>query len=162
MALLICPECQKEVSEFAEKCMNCGCPIEFIKSNQKKRLYTIINGNRKDVTFFVEKILDDSYNEDVLNFNIKLMNELDVSMIGFVKAVKECNGAPSEYNDKSIKQWNQEHQKIKISKPKCPTCKSTDIKKITATDKAVNTALFGIFGNKRKKQFHCNNCGYEW
>ncbi len=162
MALLICPECQKEVSEFAEKCVNCGCPIEFIKSNQKKRLYTIINGNRKDVTFFVEKILDDSYNEDVLNFNIKLMNELDVSMIGFVKAVKECNGAPSEYNDKSIKQWNQEHQKIKISNPKCPTCGSTNIRKILGTKKAASIIGFGILSNNISKTFECLNCKYKW
>ena len=40
----------------------------------------------------------------------------------------------------------------------CPYCKSTDCKKITATAKAVNIALFGIFGNKRRYQWHCNNC----
>ena len=46
--------------------------------------------------------------------------------------------------------------------PHCPTCQSTNIKKISATSKAVNAGLFGLLGNKRKKQFHCNNCGYEW
>ncbi len=40
----------------------------------------------------------------------------------------------------------------------CPYCKSTNTKKITSTEKAVNIALFGIFGNKRKYQWHCNNC----
>lgn len=46
--------------------------------------------------------------------------------------------------------------------PKCPTCQSTNLKKITVTSKAMNTALFGLFGTKRNKTFHCNNCGYEW
>lgn len=46
--------------------------------------------------------------------------------------------------------------------PKCPTCSSTNLKKISATSKVVNTAMFGIFGTKRYRQFHCNNCGYEW
>lgn len=46
--------------------------------------------------------------------------------------------------------------------PKCPTCQSTNLKKITVTSKAMNTALFGLFGTKRHKTFHCNNCGYEW
>ncbi|MBD5136046.1 MAG: hypothetical protein HDT39_08825 [Lachnospiraceae bacterium] len=46
--------------------------------------------------------------------------------------------------------------------PKCPTCSSTNLKKISVTSKAVNTAMFGIFGTKRHKTFHCNNCGYEW
>lgn len=48
------------------------------------------------------------------------------------------------------------------NKPKCPTCNSTNLKKISATSKVVNTAVFGMFGTKRFKQFHCNNCGYEW
>ncbi len=46
--------------------------------------------------------------------------------------------------------------------PKCPTCQSTNLRKISTTAKAANTALFGIFGTKRHKTFHCNNCGYEW
>ena len=48
------------------------------------------------------------------------------------------------------------------NKPKCPTCSSTNLKKISATSKVVNTAVFGLFGTKRHKTFHCNNCGYEW
>lgn len=61
----------------------------------------------------------------------------------------------------------QDYQKQKqlqdlLNKPKCPTCNSTNLKKISATSKVVNTAVFGLFGTKRFKQFHCNNCGYEW
>ncbi len=44
----------------------------------------------------------------------------------------------------------------------CPYCKSTDCKKITATAKAVNIALFGIFGNKRRYQWHCEKCGSDF
>lgn len=40
----------------------------------------------------------------------------------------------------------------------CPYCKSTKCKRITATAKAINVALFGIFGNKRRYQWHCNEC----
>lgn len=46
--------------------------------------------------------------------------------------------------------------------PKCPYCHSTNIKKITNTSKVVNTALFGIFGQKRKHQWHCNNCNSDF
>lgn len=48
------------------------------------------------------------------------------------------------------------------NKPKCPTCQSMNLKKISTTSKVVNTAVWGIFGTKRHKTFHCNNCGYEW
>ena len=44
----------------------------------------------------------------------------------------------------------------------CPYCHSTNTKKITTTAKAVNTALFGIFGQKRKYQWHCNSCGSDF
>ena len=46
--------------------------------------------------------------------------------------------------------------------PKCPTCNSTNLKKISTTSKAINTVVFGLLGTKRHKTFHCNNCGYEW
>ena len=35
MALLVCPECGKKVSEYASACPECGCPIEVIKAQQK-------------------------------------------------------------------------------------------------------------------------------
>ena len=31
MAIIICPECGKEISEYARFCMGCGCPMETIK-----------------------------------------------------------------------------------------------------------------------------------
>ena len=50
------------------------------------------------------------------------------------------------------------------SKPtvECPYCQSTDTKKISATSKVLNTAMFGIFGTKRHKQWHCNNCNSDF
>lgn len=46
--------------------------------------------------------------------------------------------------------------------PKCPTCGSIDITRISTTAKVTNIALFGLLGQKRKHQFKCKNCGYEW
>ncbi len=37
MALLICPECGKKVSEYASACPECGCPINIIKSKQMQQ-----------------------------------------------------------------------------------------------------------------------------
>ena len=44
----------------------------------------------------------------------------------------------------------------------CPYCHGTDTKKISTTSKVVNTALFGIFGTKRHKQWHCNQCNSDF
>lgn len=44
----------------------------------------------------------------------------------------------------------------------CPTCGSTNTKKISGLSKAASVGLFGIFSQKVKHQFKCNSCGYEW
>lgn len=49
-----------------------------------------------------------------------------------------------------------------LNKPKCPTCNSTNIKKISSLSKAASVAMVGIFSQKVKHQFKCSNCGYEW
>lgn len=44
------------------------------------------------------------------------------------------------------------------SQVKCPYCNSTNCKKISGVSKATSVAMFGIFSQKVKKQWHCNNC----
>lgn len=48
--------------------------------------------------------------------------------------------------------------------PTCPICGSTNIRRITATERGVNAVMFGVFGTKRKHQFECQNpnCKYRW
>lgn len=67
----------------------------------------------------------------------------------------------SPLSSAEIARNRQEAQDL-LNKPKCPTCNSTNLKKISTASKVVNTAVFGLFGTKRHKTFHCNNCGYEW
>ncbi len=44
----------------------------------------------------------------------------------------------------------------------CPYCHSQNTKKVSVASKAGSVALWGIFSQKVKKQWHCNNCGSEW
>lgn len=67
---------------------------------------------------------------------------------------KKLSDAEIAYNNMLAQSW--------LNQPKCPTCGSKNLKKISTVSKAVNTAMFGIWGTKRNKTFHCNNCGYEW
>lgn len=60
---------------------------------------------------------------------------------------------------------NSYSKKLKEAKsniPRCPICQSSDIKKISGFSKASSVALWGIFSQKVKKQWNCNNCGSEW
>lgn len=47
-------------------------------------------------------------------------------------------------------------------KPKCPTCSSTNITKISTTSKVAGAVAFGLFSKTARSQFKCNNCGYKW
>lgn len=60
------------------------------------------------------------------------------------------------------KQEIREQDAASSGHPKCPTCGSLNTKKISGMSKAVSVSLFGLFSQKVKRQFHCNNCGYEW
>ena len=48
------------------------------------------------------------------------------------------------------------------NKPKCPTCNSTNLKRVSTTSKVVSVAMWGLLSQKAKKTWHCNSCGYEW
>ena len=88
---------------------------------------------------------------------------------------EKCN-SPMDYwetfdfdteTNKVVKRWKDPVRINYIVPPKpvtvtCPYCNSTNTKKISLTSKAVNTAMFGILGTKRHKQWHCNNCGSDW
>lgn len=46
---------------------------------------------------------------------------------------------------------------------KCPTCGSTNVKKISGASKVGSAVAFGVFSlGKLSKTFECKNCGYKW
>ncbi len=47
--------------------------------------------------------------------------------------------------------------------PKCPTCGSPNIQKISTSSKVGKAVLFGVFAmGDIIKTFKCNRCGYQW
>ncbi|SHO50614.1 zinc-ribbon domain-containing protein [Anaerocolumna xylanovorans] len=49
MALINCPECNKEISDKAASCPNCGYPIAKDESDKSKSIYNF-NGQQYDVS----------------------------------------------------------------------------------------------------------------
>lgn len=74
---------------------------------------------------------------------------------------KENNPAISDLTPQQIAQANAQAQEL-LNKPKCPTCGSTNIKKIGGIERGASIAAFGIFSKKINKTFKCGNCGYTW
>lgn len=70
-----------------------------------------------------------------------------------------------EYNLKLSQFRNQIAQQNRVvndNVPHCPTCGSTNIKKISGLSKVGSVAMWGILSRKVHKQWHCNNCSSEW
>lgn len=57
---------------------------------------------------------------------------------------------------------SQREIKDEVNVPKCPTCGSTNIEKISSFDKAAGAVMFGLFSKTARSQFKCKNCGYKW
>ena len=144
MAIIKCPECGQDVSDKATSCPHCGCPInDALEGN-----FDYINGKKVDV--------------DKINFLLglgKIVNVIDYLQHDIELDYNTAVNIARTYQEK----LNPTHKcETEGNVIKCPTCGSTDVTRIGASEKAVNIALFGLLGNKRKMQFHCNNCKYNW
>lgn len=176
MALIKCPECNKEISDKAASCPNCGFPIQEV--NRPKFSSTGMNVCPKCGRFCSSKEKCPDCNTEMIDCHCT--NEEDYMMVdnGTIKQWKQqmrekyVIGSPEFdevlYNKRVQKEkaeadyyasYPRRHSEPKIT---CPYCHSTNTKKISSMAKATNIALFGIFGNKRKYQWHCNNCNSDF
>ena len=72
----------------------------------------------------------------------------------------EFNLKMSQFTTQLGQQQNNEIQND--SRPKCPTCNSINIEKISIGKKAFGGVMFGLLSSDVRKTMHCNNCGYKW
>lgn len=75
------------------------------------------------------------------------------------------HGFEFEYEDK--RRYHMEMHTKRVRKmfsdtPKCPTCQSTNLKKISGTKRWISTGLFGLASSNIGKTFECRSCGYKW
>lgn len=82
--------------------------------------------------------------------------ECNVEMVSVGKKITSTEQEEKE----NIKWKNTLQQPSKLVH--CPYCNSVNTSKITTTAKVINTAIFGLFGTKRHKQWHCNQCGSDF
>lgn len=139
-----CPICKKNLP-------NPYCiPEYFVRCNKPKE---------HDITQFVDTGLSEN--------DFTIINDIseEPAFIESMIALKESD--PIEYQLK-MSQFKanvarQESSKvINDNKPKCPTCGSTNIKPITATERATSIIGLGIFSKKINKTYKCLNCKCTW
>lgn len=80
-----------------------------------------------------------------------------IQELGFIVTCENCGNEVRVSTPEEEFRWAIQRQN-ESKAIECPYCHSMNTTKITTTAKVVNTALFGLLGNKRRHQWHCNNC----
>lgn len=123
-------------------CKNCG--KQMAETNLIFKEVGIISRISIDWNFY--RAMMDLKDKDIIEFNLKLSQ--------FESQIKQSQIAN--------KQQNSTTQKMEERVPKCPTCSSTNIKKIGTGERMGSVIMFGILSKKINKTFKCNNCGHTW
>ena len=145
--LIRCPECNKEISDTAKECPNCGYVLKQKIASEgvycPKCLYccgkTEIDRcpfcNTKllpSITGSISEIYDYAKNHPELKKSPNFSYEAYHARLNY---------KPIDYNTINI--------------PKCPTCGSTNIKKISGTKRWLSTGLFGVASSNIGKSMCC-------
>lgn len=146
MALIKCPECNKEISDKSKVCIHCGYPLDDKNTN------CLINGISYDLSF----LLDDTIQIPFRAKQLHLLTKCDIKdCLEKVKMITANKQIPKTMSLKQQKMSND-------NTPKCPHCQSTNVKSISGLNRGASIALLGIFSKKINKSFECKNCGYTW
>lgn len=93
MALINCPECGKEVSDKAQTCINCGCPLAGI--NPAGSVAVAVNGPGMVQMYIFNmengQILWNGRNGEIARFNVE--KETEISIIGSMEKRHPERGA---------------------------------------------------------------------
>ena len=191
MALIICSECGKQVSDKALTCPNCGNPIQKQVLEERKMNQKISCCARCGVSgssAWWKKVADGTH--------CVFCNSTSVIASGLTrKEVLEAREAedsgnydhdnPDPVNDwivrnvailsdefqwqaykKRLEQQRKDKELLKtiprIPKEKCPKCQSTDIKIIGSLERSMSAYVWGLGSGKIGKQFKCRDCGHMW
>ena len=180
MSLIKCPECGKEISNKSKQCIHCGYLLDepIINQNTKYAIYLIDYSYDKIICEQkIKSLLIDCYQIDKFEINtifqspipIKVLDGVNAEYLEYIKKDLSRSGGIIEFkesnyiNDIINIRIQQRKESFPLDNlPKCPTCGSENIEKISNTSKATGGFLFGIFSSDVRKTFHCKNCGYKW
>ena len=149
------------MSDYIKICLNCK------RTNSKEYptlagFYDVFKIPSDNICYFCgNKLIDSEFTEEEFKIIKKISYNKDFlqTMIELKeKDIIEYTAKLSQFKSQVIEQKNNETD----NRPKCPTCNSTNIEKISVGKKAVGGFMFGLLSSDVRKTMHCKNCGYKW
>ena len=171
MALIKCPECNKEISDQSELCIHCGYPIKKYQEEQSvSQNICVYQDTKYDLTELVEYIVNNVRQDErfepnklekargILYSKIPLD---DVSLNELIFYIRSYRKVPNEFVP-SGDAWKYSLSKAKctqnnLSKIKCPKCGSSSI----ATTNKGFSFFTGLLGSGTPMNV-CQSCGHRW
>ena len=147
-----CPICGTTLQFKMDHCRYCKSGLPYHESKRNTDYY---KEKAKQLYKDQQKWKDVLYNEE-----IKRNPVFDSSLYEYAKTKEARDSAINQFNEEFRQKERQESEEK--NKPKCPTCSSTSIKRISGMKRAFHGYAFGIFSKTAFSQFECQNCGYKW
>ncbi len=142
--------------EFYRYCPKCGyitCSQKGEKCNFCNEPYVTTDYESRPDDWRGGKSIYKTILEEYVKPNPLFDEELYNKRVGVEKSQQEA----------TLNQMRMEkRQAQRANVPKCPTCGSTNVEKISTAQKAFGFALVGLFSSNLGKTMHCKNCGYKW
>lgn len=155
VALIKCIECNHEVSEFAENCPNCGCPVamSITKKNINNKYSVILTSCGESKVKLIKQI------RDITGYDLSTAKNI-VDNLSIIKA--NCSMDEANYIKKLIENegasvdivpYTPSHENENKHIPKCPKCGCTEFVPLRK-----KFSLFTGFATN-KVDMVCKNCG---
>lgn len=109
-----------------------------------------------EIAHYIEKTKE--YENIVKDFNAYKEEQIKPINEKYDEKIKNLKTYGTEYNPHKIRIAPQSQQ----AQPKCPTCGSTNVSKISTLNRGASVYALGLASNKIGKQFKCGKCGYMW
>ena len=163
--LLFCNNCGKvrmsSVNKIGDKCLTCetgtfigtGIDYDMVYAEVIEEYKEAHNGDYPSLKV-INEMLRKKY----------FYGKLDGSSNSAAVGKREYSESPEgiEEQNQQTRKWMRSQQNGNVGVPKCPTCGSTNIRKISTGERMVSVGILGLFSKKINKSFKCNKCGYTW
>lgn len=164
MALIKCPECEREISDRAKQCIHCGFPLQECnnknteKGNNENNI-CVINGISYDMTDLKDYALSIERKRAVPPFTKawevaqKIPGMTGNGVIHLMAEIEESGVVPKVFiADKYVIRTPLDDGLIH-----CPRCDSTNV----VTGQRGYSMMWGFMGSNRTMN-RCAKCGYKW
>lgn len=157
MALIKCPECNKDVSNHSTACIHCGYPLAE-KYEIHHNVICMISGTEYDFSNIYNKFLVnpqacvDTQN-DIISEIYNMVDEISLFNAALLtKIIIETGEIPKKFEINDAMQRSMRNNAIS-----CPKCGCTQI----STGNRGFSIISGFIGSG-KTMNRCAGCGYKW